>query len=79
MKSEFEKCLAGEWYACHDPVFLEFKTRARKLMKEYNSLPYEEKEKKKRSSCTVVRVHRNKRVGGESLYLRLWKEYFPWR
>lgn len=47
MKSELEKCLAGEWYDCHDPVFLEFKTRARKLMKEYNSLPYEEKEKRR--------------------------------
>lgn len=25
MKTEMEKCLAGEWYDCHDPVFLELK------------------------------------------------------
>jgi len=22
--TELEKCMAGEWYDCHDPVFLEF-------------------------------------------------------
>lgn len=47
MKNELEKCLAGEWYDCHDPVFLEFKKRARELVKEYNSLPYEDKEKRR--------------------------------
>lgn len=25
--TELEKCMAGEWYDCHDKVFLEFKTR----------------------------------------------------
>ncbi|MDE7286028.1 MAG: sugar O-acetyltransferase [Lachnospiraceae bacterium] len=47
MKNELEKCLAGEWYDCHDPVFLEFKKRARELVKEYNSLPYEDREKRR--------------------------------
>ena len=26
MKTELEKCLAGEWYDCHVPVFPELKT-----------------------------------------------------
>ncbi|MDE5910675.1 MAG: sugar O-acetyltransferase [Lachnospiraceae bacterium] len=47
MENELEKCLAGEWYDCHDPVFLEFKKRARELVKEYNSLPYEDREKRR--------------------------------
>ena len=25
MKNELEKCLAGEWYDCHNPIFLEYK------------------------------------------------------
>lgn len=44
--NELEKCLAGEYYDCHDKIFLEFKTCARKLLKEYNSLSYEQKEEK---------------------------------
>lgn len=46
MKTELEKCLAGEWYDCHDSVFLEFKAKAHRLLMEYNSLPYERKEDK---------------------------------
>lgn len=46
MKSELEKCLAGEWYDCHNPIFLEYKQKARKLLKEYNSLAYEQKAEK---------------------------------
>lgn len=46
MKSEWEKCLAGEWYDCHDPVFLEQKNRARQLLKKYNSFEYTQKEEK---------------------------------
>lgn len=46
MKTELEKCLAGEWYDCHDPVFLEFKGKAHHLLMKYNSLPYERKEDK---------------------------------
>ncbi len=45
--TELEKCLAGECYNCHDQVFLEFKGHARKLLKEYNTLAYEQKEEKK--------------------------------
>lgn len=46
MKNELEKCLAGEWYNCHDSIFLEFKQKARELLKEYNSLEYNQKERK---------------------------------
>lgn len=44
--NELEKCMAGEYYNCHDKIFLEFKARARELLKEYNTLTYEQKEKK---------------------------------
>lgn len=44
--NELEKCLAGEYYNCHDEIFLEFKTRARTLLKAYNGLAYEQKEEK---------------------------------
>jgi len=43
MEDELKKCLAGEWYDCHDPVFLEFKARARELVNRYNSLSYEDR------------------------------------
>ena len=46
MKTEMEKCLAGEWYDCHNQVFLDLKTRTHKLLMKYNSLPYENKEEK---------------------------------
>ena len=46
MKTEMEKCLAGEWYDCHDSVFLELKGKAHRLLMKYNSLPYEQKEEK---------------------------------
>lgn len=46
MKTEMEKCLAGEWYDCHNQVFLDLKTRTHKLLMKYNSLPYEDKEEK---------------------------------
>ena len=46
MKTEMEKCLAGEWYDCHNQVFLNLKTRTHKLLMKYNSLPYEDKEEK---------------------------------
>lgn len=44
--NELEKCLAGEYYDCHDPIFLHFKARARELVKEYNALAYEQTEEK---------------------------------
>lgn len=46
MKNELEKCLAGEWYDCHNPIFLEYKDTARHLLKEYNSLEYNQKKEK---------------------------------
>lgn len=46
--TEYEKCMAGEWYDCHDPVFLEFKNTARKLLAEYHRLSYDQKEEKSR-------------------------------
>ena len=47
MKTELEKCLAGEIYNCHDEIFLEFKRKARNKLAEYNLLPYEQKEAKR--------------------------------
>lgn len=44
--NELEKCMAGEYYNCHDKIFLDFKAYARELLKEYNALEYEHKEKK---------------------------------
>lgn len=44
--TELEKCMAGEYYDCHDQIFLDFKSNARKLLKEYNALAYEQSEKK---------------------------------
>lgn len=46
MKTELEKCMAGEWYDCHAPVFLEFKARAQELLMQYNALPYDRKTEK---------------------------------
>ncbi len=43
---ELSKCLAGEYYDCHDKIFLAFKGRAQKLLKQYHTLAYEEKEAK---------------------------------
>ena len=45
-KNELEKCMAGEYYNCHDEIFLEYKTQARKLLKEYHALAYEQKDEK---------------------------------
>ena len=46
MKTELEKCMAGEWYDCHAPVFLEFKARAQELLMQYNALSYDRKTEK---------------------------------
>ncbi len=46
-KTELEKCMAGEYYDCHDKIFLEFKNTARKLLKDYHTLAYEQKEEKR--------------------------------
>ncbi|MDE6616760.1 MAG: sugar O-acetyltransferase [Lachnospiraceae bacterium] len=44
--TELEKCMAGEYYNCHDRVFLDFKEKTRKLLKQYNSLEYGQKKEK---------------------------------
>ena len=36
MKTEMEKCLAGEWYDCHDPFFMDLKSKAHHLLMKYN-------------------------------------------
>ena len=36
--TELEKCMAGEPYDCHDKIFLDFKARTRKLLKEYQAM-----------------------------------------
>lgn len=46
--NELGKCMAGKYYDCHDKIFLAFKGRARKLLKEYNALAYEQNEEKER-------------------------------
>ena len=46
MKTELEKCMAGEWYDCHDKVFHEIKSKPHRLLMKYNSLPYDRKEEK---------------------------------
>lgn len=46
MKTEMEKCLAGEWYDCHDKGFLETKSKTIDLLMKYNSLPYENRSEK---------------------------------
>lgn len=44
--NEMEKCLQGQCYDCHDPIFLAIKEKARRLLKEYNSLQYGQKAEK---------------------------------
>lgn len=44
--NELEKCMAGQWYDCHDSIFLEYKNTARTLLAEYHSLAYNQKQEK---------------------------------
>ena len=53
MKTELEKCLAGEWYDCHVPVFPELKRKTHCLLMKYNFLPYEGKEEKQVLLCGI--------------------------
>lgn len=46
--TELEKCMEGKDYNCHDKIFLDFKSHARKLLQEYNALAYEQKEEKEK-------------------------------
>ena len=47
-RNELDKCMAGEWYDCHDPVFLEYKNTARRLLAQYNALGYDPKDEQRR-------------------------------
>jgi len=40
--------MAGEYYNCHDDIFLNFKAAARNLLAKYNSLAYEQKTEKRK-------------------------------
>ena len=40
MKTEQEKCMAGEWFDCHSPEFIEAKARASEWCARYNATPY---------------------------------------
>ena len=40
VKSEYEKCMAGEIYDCHDSMFISRKAKATEWMQRYNALPY---------------------------------------
>lgn len=42
MKSELEKCMAGECYDCHAPFFIAGKAKASEWCKKYNAIPYNE-------------------------------------
>ena len=43
--TELEKCMAGEYYICHE-IFLDMKSYARKLLQKYNALAYEQQAEK---------------------------------
>ncbi len=45
--TELEKCLAGQIYDCHAPIFLEYKAKTRRLLGKYHMLQYEQKEEKR--------------------------------
>ena len=38
VKSEYEKCMAGEIYDCHDPMFISRNAKATEWMQRYNAL-----------------------------------------
>lgn len=48
MKSELEKCMAGECYDCHDPFFIAGKAKASEWCKKYNAIPYNEGRERRR-------------------------------
>ena len=37
INDELRKCLSGEWYNCHAPVFIEFKKKTHRLLLKYNA------------------------------------------
>lgn len=73
--TELEKCMAGQYYDCHDEVFLTKKSTARRLLKEYHALSYEQKEEKNRAVKTTVWRHWDECVSGTAFFVRLWMQY----
>lgn len=62
--TELEKCMAGEYYNCHDKIFLDFKKNTRKLLKQYNLLEYDQKKEKTEILKQLFgRIGRNTSVG----------------
>ena len=48
MNKELEKCMAGEWYDCHDPYFIEAKAKASEWCARYNTIPYSQRGKRRK-------------------------------
>lgn len=44
MRTELEKCMAGEWYDCHDRIFIERKAKASEWCRRYNATSYTERQ-----------------------------------
>lgn len=44
---ELEKCMRGELYNCHAPVFIERKAKAAEWCERYNSIPYSRRAERK--------------------------------
>ena len=47
-KTEYQKCLDGEYYDCHDASFIKRKARAAEWTRRYNGMPYTDKEERQR-------------------------------
>lgn len=54
MKTELEKCMSGEYYDCHDEVFLGYKNKARELLTRYNAIPYNGKAERYQTLQTLL-------------------------
>ena len=64
MKTELDKCLDGEYYNCHDTIFLEYKKKTRELLTKYNSLSYTQKaDKRELLKCLFGNIGSNVSVG----------------
>lgn len=43
IETEFEKCMKGQWYDCHDNTFIERKAKASDWCQKYNAVPYSQR------------------------------------
>lgn len=46
--TELEKCMAGEWYDCHAPEFIEGRARALEWCARYNATPYSQRSERRK-------------------------------